>query len=272
MNNLPSPLMQHLARFAALTCLLLTLGACVTTKVAPELTLDDRSFRTEVSHAPTPDEIKYATEDSYIGVDDPLHKFNRTMYAFNARFDTYVFLPTLSVYKAVVIPPLRKGISNGIDNLNEVPNFVNSVLQAKPKRAVTVLGRFLVNSTLGVLGLFDVATEMGIQKRKEDFGQTLGVWGFDSGPYLVLPIYGPSNVRDTIGEVGDYFITYYEMETIYDLADMDDKDTARNINTGVRALNARSTTPFRYYSTDTPFEYEFIRFLYTKKRELDVDR
>jgi phospholipid-binding lipoprotein MlaA len=265
-------MINAVVRIAALGWLLMTLCACVTTKVAPELTLDDRSFRTQVSHAPSPEEITYATEDSYIGVDDPLHKFNRTMYAFNSRFDTYVFLPAVSVYEAVLIPPLRKGISNSIDNLNEVPNFVNSVLQAKPERAFKVLGRFLVNSTLGVLGLFDVATEMGIDRRKEDFGQTLGVWGVDDGPYLVLPVLGPSNVRDTAGLVGDYFITYYEMEAIYDVADVEDRDTARNVNTGVRALNARSTTPFRYYSTDTPFEYEFVRFLYTKKRELDVER
>lgn len=265
-------MINALVRLAALACLLLTLCACVTTRVAPELTLDDRSFRTQVSHAPSPEDIKYASEDSYIGVDDPLHKFNRTMYAFNARFDDYVFQPALSVYKAVLIPPLRQGISNGIDNLNEVPNFVNSVLQAKPKRAAKVLGRFLVNSTLGVLGLFDVASKMGLDHRKEDFGQTLGVWGLDDGPYLVLPLLGPSNVRDTVGQVGDYCITYYEMEAIYDLADVEDRDTARNVNTGLRALNARYNMPFRYYSTDTPFEYEFVRFLYTKKRELDVER
>lgn len=261
-----------LLRMLFLCCILCSLGACATTKVAPELTLASTGFRAPVSHAPSPEAIKYATEESYIGVDDPLNKFNRGMYAINATIDSYVLFPLATAYEAMVLPPFRAGIANGIKNLNEVPSFIHCLLQAKPKQAFSTLGRFLINSTLGIVGLFDVASAMGLERHEEDFGQTLGVWGFDDGAYVVLPLFGPSNMRDTAGRVGDYFITTYEMESLYELAAIDDKDLARKTNFGVRTVNTRATIPFRYYSTDTPFEYEFIRFLYTKKRELDVAR
>ncbi|WP_250645565.1 MlaA family lipoprotein [Salidesulfovibrio onnuriiensis] len=272
MNSSRTISFHSLARAVCLVMVLLLLGACASRKVAPELTLEDRQFRAPVSHVPSPEEIRNAVEDSYFGVDDPANNFNRTMYSFNAHFDKYVFMPLVKTYNAVLIPPARKGISNGIDNLNEVPTFVNCVLQGKGKKAVVTVGRFLVNSTIGILGLMDVASEMGLTKHEEDFGQTLGVWGFDDGPYLVLPILGPSNGRDAIGLVPDYFISMYEMEAIYSAADVKDKSSARNINSGTRAINARANIPFLYYSTDTPFEYEFVRFLYTKKRELDVQK
>ncbi len=263
---------HSLARLVCVLAFVMLLPACASRKIAPELTLEDRQFRAPVSHAPSKKDIKKAVEDSYFGVDDPANNFNRTMYSFNAHFDKYVFIPVVMTYEAVLIPPVRKGISNGIDNLNEVPTFVNCVLQGKGKKAVVTVGRFLINSTIGILGLMDVATELGLPRHEEDFGQTLGVWGVDEGPYLVLPILGPSSGRDAIGLVPDYFITMYQMEAIYSAADVNDKPTARNVNTATRGVNTRANIPFRYYSTDTPFEYEFVRFLYTKKRELDVQK
>lgn len=261
-----------LLRVVCLLCLLVPLAACATTKVAPELTLQDRGYRAPVSRIPNQEQMRNAVEESFFGVDDPANNFNRTMYTFNARFDDYVLVPLVTTYEAVLIPPVRKGIANGIDNLNEFPTLVNCVLQGRGEKAVVTIGRLLINSTIGLLGLMDVATEMGLQRKEEDFGQTLGVWGFDDGPYLVLPVLGPSNGRDTIGLVPDFFITMYQMEAIYHAAGVEDKSTARNVNTGTRAINTRANIPFRYYSTDTPFEYEFVRFLYTKKRELDVQK
>lgn len=259
-------------RVPVLCAMLVMLCACATTKVAPELKLETPKFRTAMYRGPDNSDIKYATRDSYIGVDDPVQNFNRTMYAFNAQFDKYVFLPLVTTYDAVLIPPAKKGISNAIDNLNEFPVFVNCVLQGKGGKAFETVGRFILNSTIGLLGLIDVATPMGLDGHEEDFGQTLGAWGFGSGPYLVLPVLGPSNGRDLVGQVPDYFITYYQMEAIYSALEEEDRPSARNLNSGIRALNTRATTPFRYYSMDTPFEYEFMRFLYTKKRELDVQK
>jgi phospholipid-binding lipoprotein MlaA len=127
---------------------------------------------------------------------DPLEGFNRAMYTFNDKFDRYLLKPVAKGYRAITPKPVRRGISNFFSNLHDPGVMLNNLLQGKPKQAGSDLGRFLVNTTLGIAGLFDVASKMGMEKHNEDFGQTLGKWGVGEGPYLVLPFLGPSNVRD----------------------------------------------------------------------------
>lgn len=138
------------------------------------------------------------------GSDDPLEPFNRAMYTFNDKLDRYFLKPVAKGYRAVVPSPARKGVSNFFSNLREPIVFVNDALQGKFKHAAGDLGRFVTNTTIGIFGLFDVATHFGLDRHNEDFGQTLGVWGVKEGPYLVLPFFGPSNFRDGIGLYADY--------------------------------------------------------------------
>jgi phospholipid-binding lipoprotein MlaA len=130
---------------------------------------------------------------------DPYEKFNRKVYGFNKGLDHYALLPGAKVYRASVPAAARRGVSGGLSNLDEPLSIGNAALQAKPKEAVHSLARFLVNTIFGVAGLVDVATDWGLDERKEDFGQTFAVWGFNSGPYLMLPFFGPSTLRDGIG-------------------------------------------------------------------------
>jgi phospholipid-binding lipoprotein MlaA len=130
---------------------------------------------------------------------DPLEPFNRAMYTFNDTLDRYVLKPVAKGYRAVLPSPVRKGVSNFFGNLHEPAVMVNSALQGKFSQAASDLSRFILNTAFGVFGLFDVATALGVERHNEDFGQTLGKWGVGEGPYLVLPILGPSNFRDAPG-------------------------------------------------------------------------
>lgn len=141
----------------------------------------------------------YASAPTY----DPLEPVNRAVYVFNDRFDRYLARPVARGYRVVVPRPVRRGVSNFFANLWEPSIMVNNLLQGKFGHAASDLTRFLTNSTLGVLGLFDVASGMGLERHNEDLGQTLGVWGFGEGPFLVLPFFGPSNIRDGVGLYGD---------------------------------------------------------------------
>lgn len=127
---------------------------------------------------------------------DPWESYNRNMYRFNMALDRAVLKPAAETYQSVVPEPARIGISNFYSNIEDVSNTVNNILQGKVDAGLADLGRFLINSTLGVGGLIDIATPAGIEKSNEDFGQTLGVWGVPSGPYFVIPFLGPSSARD----------------------------------------------------------------------------
>jgi phospholipid-binding lipoprotein MlaA len=134
---------------------------------------------------------------------DPYEDFNRQMFAFNEGLDKTVVEPIAHGYRAVTNEPIREGVSNFGDNLGEPLTFVNHVLQGQIPDAGATFGRFIINTTVGIGGIFDPASAMGMQRTKEDFGQTLGKWGVDSGPYLVLPLFGPSNPRDVFGRGAD---------------------------------------------------------------------
>ena len=130
---------------------------------------------------------------------DPIESVNRATFAFNDVIDTVIVNPLVSIWNAVLPAPVRQSVANVFDNLDDLYSGVNHALQGRGGQAGTDLGRVVVNSTIGIGGLFDVGTKMGLKKSYGDFGQTLGVWGFSTGPYVVLPLLGPSTVRETAG-------------------------------------------------------------------------
>ncbi len=140
---------------------------------------------------------------------DPLEGMNRATFAFNDAVDKAVLKPVAQGYRAVTPGFAREGVSNAFNNVGDVAVAANNLLQGKPVDAASDLARLVVNSTLGILGLFDVASPMGLEKHNEDFGQTLGRWGVGSGPYLVVPLMGPSTFRDAIGRPVDGYAGYF---------------------------------------------------------------
>lgn len=147
---------------------------------------------------------------------DPYEERNRAVWDFNRSIDKAVLKPVAEGYQYITPDPVEAGVSNFFDNLGEISNIVNSLLQAKFGDAGKSTGRFLINSTIGLAGLLDPATEMGIKEQDEDFGQTLAVWGFESGPFLMLPLIGPSNPRDGIGFAVDSFGVYSPYDALND--------------------------------------------------------
>jgi len=134
---------------------------------------------------------------------DPLELYNRAMFRFNTDFDNAFLKPVAKGYKYITPEPVDRSITNFFDNIDDITSAANNLLQFKLSRFGSDVGRVLINSTVGLLGILDVATNMGVPSYKEDFGQTLGYWGFGPGPYFVLPLLGPSTIRDTIGLAGD---------------------------------------------------------------------
>ena len=134
---------------------------------------------------------------------DPWEGLNRKTYAFNDALDRAVLKPVAQGYQKVVPGPAREGVNNFFDNLEDVGTSLNNFLQGKPRQGLSDAGRFVVNTVFGFFGLWDVATPMGLEKHYEDFGQTLGRWGVESGPYLVIPLLGPSTLRDAPAKAVD---------------------------------------------------------------------
>jgi len=200
-------------------------------------------------------------------VDDPIEGWNRGMYRFNYYFDKFIYLPIVNTYEFILPDYVEKRISNFVDNVYEFNNFTNNLLQLKFKETGITLSRFAINTTVGVAGLWDPASEWGLHRKTEDFGQTLGHYGVGHGPYLVLPILGPSNLRDTFGLVTDAAAFTYLGPPAW--VDEEDVTTVFNV---VTAIDKRHRVPFRYYESGSPFEYENIRMLYTKKREVDIKK
>jgi phospholipid-binding lipoprotein MlaA len=196
---------------------------------------------------------------------DPWEGFNRRVYKFNALFDRHVFLPVVGGYEAVTPTVMRTGISNFYSNLRDIRNLVNSILQLKGGKAASTSARFVVNTTVGLLGFIDVATLMDLPQQNEDFGQTLGVWGAGQGPYLVLPLVGPSSVRDGIGLGVDIYIEAAILDAMVDLKSREEWALVL-----LNAIDTRYRIGFRYHETGSPFEYDLVRMLYTKLRALQV--
>jgi len=188
---------------------------------------------------------------------DPFIKFNRKIYAFNEAFDEALFKPVALTYQELVPGFARQGVSNFFNNLDDVNVVFNDLLQLKMQNALQDSGRLVINTTIGIGGLLDVATTWGLYKNDEDFGQTLGYWGVPAGPYLVLPILGTSTLRHTTGLFPDYL-----MNQIFRV----DNDEVRfflwaldNIDSRVYYLAAESMV--------TGDEYTFVRDAFLQRRE-----
>lgn len=192
--------------------------------------------------------------------EDPWEGVNRAIFRFNDSLDTYAFKPLAQGYQKVTPQFLEDGVHNIFGNIGDVGNLANNLLQGKLHDAGVDTGRLIFNSTFGLLGFFDVAQEMGLAKNNEDFGQTLGAWGVGSGPYLVLPLLGPSTVRDASAKIPDSYLTPYPHI---------DHVPTRNITRGVNVIDTRASllSAERLVSGD---KYIFIRNAYLQNREFRV--
>ena len=146
---------------------------------------------------------------------DPWEDMNRSVFEFNEKFDKAIAKPVARTYNQYVHQNIRTGVSNFFSNLDDIFVVVNDILQFKPVQTLQDTTRFLINSTIGIFGIFDVASHLNLPKHNEDFGQTLGVWGFDSGPYLVLPFLGPSSFRDTGAKLGQAYYAQTDVDGVY---------------------------------------------------------
>ena len=211
-------------------------------------------------------------DQRFADVNDPFEGFNRGVYRFNFYFDKFVFLPVVSGYEFVTPVFVQKRVTGVYSNLGEVRNLTNSIFQLKAKESVTTLGRFLTNSTVGLAGMFDPATKLGMPRRNQDFGKTLGYWGAASGPYLVLPIFGPSSFRDAGGLAVDYSVSYLAYTAVDPFANSSNQMALDAGVTVLGGIDLRQQQSFRYYESGYPFEYNMVRFLYHEQREIESGR
>ncbi|MFK0088403.1 VacJ family lipoprotein [Pseudomonas sp. NPDC090755] len=192
--------------------------------------------------------------------DDPWESINRPIFRFNDTVDTYALKPLAKGYQAVTPQFLEDGIHNMFRNLGDVTNLANNILQLKPHAAGVDTARLIVNTTFGLAGFFDVGTQMGLQRNDEDFGQTLGYWGVGSGPYVMLPLLGPSTVRDAIAKYPDTYTEPYRYI---------DHVPTRNTALAVDVVDTRANllSSEKLISGD---KYVFIRNAYLQNREFKV--
>ena len=200
-------------------------------------------------------------------VNDPIEPFNRAMFDFNRTIDGLLFKPLAIMYRGVLPGPVREGVHDVLTNLRAPFVFINDVLQGETDRAGVTLERFAINSTVGVLGIFDVAAEWGLEAHSEDFGQTFAVWGAPEGPYLVLPIFGPSNSRDALGLLAEAVLdplNYYARDQ-----DVDAFQVSRSLTTGVDIRERNLDTLDVIEPTSLDF-YAAIRSLYRQRRADEI--
>jgi len=195
--------------------------------------------------------------------DDPLEPLNRSVYQFNDVVDRSIVKPLARGYNAVAPAPVNLGVTNFFNNLDDVRSALNNLLQFKIRRAFSTVGRVVVNSTVGVLGLIDVASNLDLPRYQEDFGQTLGVWGMGSGPFIVVPFLGPSSGRDGAGLVVDWFthpIRLVDNDGLrWGLRGLDLVDTRADLLNASRVLDQAALDP-----------YAFVRDAYLQRREDQV--
>lgn len=190
---------------------------------------------------------------------DPIEGFNRAMFSFNETVDSAVIKPVAQGYDYITPAPVQTGVSNFFANIADVWISFNNLIQGKPGQALSDVGRVLINTTIGIVGLFDVATGMGLEKHEEDFGQSLGRWGVGDGAYLVLPIFGPRTLRDAGGFLVDVWVD--------PVANHDPVDV-RNVSLALRAIDDRAS----FLKAESAIEaaaldkYAYIRDAYLQRR------
>lgn len=193
---------------------------------------------------------------------DPWENWNRKVYAFNDVADRYALKPLAKGYRYITPDPVETGVANVFSNLFEIRTIANDLLQLKFAQAASDTGRFVVNTTLGLVGIFDVASVIGLEKHQEDFGQTLGYWGVGSGPYLVLPFLGSNTVRDGIAMVPDSYLDLIPEQV--------DHVPTRNQLMVTRLISGRAAL-FTAEELITGDRYTFIRDAYLQRREFLVN-
>lgn len=197
---------------------------------------------------------------------DPLEGFNRVMFGFNEVVDRVVLEPAARAYRAVLPAPIRRGVTNVLNNLATPVTLTNDILQGNSEAAANTIKRFMVNSTLGIGGIFDHATGLGEPLHREDFGQTLGTWGLNGNPYIVLPLLGPSNPRDMVGRVADTAVN--PMTWMFTGAPY----WERSIPVGVEVVSGRESILDDYDSLrkNSPDLYASVRDLYAQMRQAEI--
>jgi phospholipid-binding lipoprotein MlaA len=191
---------------------------------------------------------------------DPLEGLNRTVYKFNDVVDKVALKPVAEGYQAITPTPVQTGVNNFFKNIRDVVTLVNELFQFKLKQGANTAGRIAINTTVGVLGIFDMHSKAGGSRSKEDFGQTLGYYGFDSGAYLILPLLGPSSTRDVIGFATDAFF--------FDPIGYINDDTARWTTVAVAVIDKRSDLMVDIDIRDKAFDpYAYMRDSYLQNRE-----
>jgi phospholipid-binding lipoprotein MlaA len=209
----------------------------------------------------------FAEDEFDLQVSDPIEPVNRAIFWFNDKIYFYLLKPVARGYR-IVPKPARNSVANFFSNLTTPVRFANSLLQLKARKAGTELARFVVNSTIGVLGLFDPGKDwLGLKKTDEDFGQTLGFYGAGEGFYLVLPVLGPSSLRDGIGRVGDYFADPISSPYYFILNDWE-KYALEGLNT-VNALSLDKDT-YEGIKRDALDPYLFLRNSYSQYRQSKI--
>lgn len=189
---------------------------------------------------------------------DPWQGYNRAMFSFNDFVDRYTLKPLAKGYVFITPKIVRKGVSNVFNNIGEVPTIINGILQGKPGQATKNTGRLIVNSTIGLAGIFDVAQHMGLKASGgEDFGQTLAVWGVKRGPYVVLPLFGPSTLRDAAAQPANW---YSDPRTYID------HQRTKNTVLGINLLDARAGL-LDLEGHITGDRYTFVRDAYLQRRQ-----
>lgn len=194
---------------------------------------------------------------------DPWEGFNRTMFRFNDTLDRNLLKPVAKGYKKVTPKPVRSGVNNFFSNLNEIPTITNGLLQGKFGQAGMDTARFLINTTVGLFGFIDVGSRIGLPKHDEDFGQTLGYWGVASGPYLVLPFFGPKTLRDAGGDIPDNYLD--------NLADIEFADQEAQYGAlGLKLIDMRAQL-LSAEGVISGDRYTFIRDAYLQRREFLIN-
>lgn len=190
---------------------------------------------------------------------DPLEPLNRGIYQFNDTVDEAIMKPVAKGYKAVLPNPVRTGVGNFFSNIDDALIAVNNLLQFKFSQAASDVARLIANTTFGIGGLFDVATSFGLEKHNEDFGQTLGYWGVGDGPFLMLPLLGPSNLRDTVG-----LAAYYQLDPVWNLSHVPTRNTFGTLRTLDR--RARLLDAEKVLDEAALDPYTFLRDAYIQQR------
>ena len=194
-------------------------------------------------------------------INDPFEDLNRDIFIFNEKLDEKILKPAALAYRKITPQFARSGVTNFFNNLEEIDTTINQLLQGEIKYAFNDTGRFLINSTIGLFGLIDVASKMGLERHEEDFGQTLGVWGFGSGPYIMIPFLGPSNPRDLLSRpISSFLSGTFAMED----------DDVKFTLVGIDAIETRE----RLLDAETLIigdKYIFVKDAYIQSREYEIN-